>query len=126
MCGARSLRSEAAVRAVTRGMRTGCLLLLLCCLIEAGDKQPYPKRHSTQTHKGRRFELLIPEDFDARKDYSLMFVVGGDTGKFTDLLDNGFIICASRPRTPGKGWATSEAKELHNLLDHLGRPGPRS
>ena len=52
---------------------------MLCWLTQAGDQPRYPKGRSTQTYKGREFELLAPEDLDVKKRYSLMFVVGGGT-----------------------------------------------
>ena len=101
------------------GSFAGGLVGLLCCVVFASDL-PYPKGRSTQTYKGRTFDLSIPDDLEAGKRYSLLFVVGrGGTGDFAHLQAHGFMVCSTKPRGGGASWATSEAKELHAVLDHL-------
>ena len=104
-------------------------LALLCCLLcpgAAAFAQGYPPGHSVQTYEGRTFELLLPDDFDASKSksYSLVVMVerGRDvTQKLAHLAADGYILCAPKPQSKSTkaGWATSEAKDIHELVAHL-------
>ena len=97
-----------------------CLACLVIAAAFARQATPYPRGHSVQTYKGRDFELVIPDDLDEEKTHSLVFMVNTSLHRgYTALSRAGYILCAPKRADESTQWATSEAKDLHELLAHL-------
>lgn len=98
--------------------RVTCVVVL--CWTAVGG-EPFPAGLSSQERDGRRYEILMPADFDPARSYSLLVAIsdGRDiAGAFSSLAAEGYIVCAPKPKAP-PSWATSEAKEVHALVDEL-------
>jgi len=105
-------------------MRTAILLCLLALPVLADDELPYPRGKSTQTLEGLEFALLLPSDYDASREYALIYALHGMHGKAVDLVDafqpltrHGFVVVA--PQSPRPGWDQANVNRSKAIITHL-------
>ena len=102
------------------------LVVPLLGLAIAKDRKhtPFPTGFSTQVLGEREYEIIVPPmDAPARK-LSLVLAIHGDgtpiAKKLASVVGAGFVVCSPRTTSTGKhAWATSAAKEILELVDHV-------
>ena len=92
------------------------LLLLLLAAAAAGDP-PYPEGKSTQKYADLTFYLVVPKEYDAEKEYSLLVALHGmDSSEtsvaswFEELAAEDFVICG--PRATGSTWNKPDIEKV--------------
>jgi dienelactone hydrolase len=100
------------------------LLLLLSSTALADGDPPYPKGSTSQNFADLKFQLVVPQDFDSAKEYSLVVVLHGAGGTETgmagtlrELANFDFIVCA--PKSKGPTWSTPDLKNVKKIILHL-------
>ena len=92
------------------------LLLLLLAAAATGDA-PYPKGKSTQKHADLTFHLIMPEHYDAEKEYSLLVALHGMNATETSIASwfdglpaYDFVVMA--PRATGSTWNKPDIEKV--------------
>ncbi len=101
------------------------LVLFLAIPVLAQDAElPYPKGNTGQEYAGLRFRLVLPEEYDPAKEWSLLVILHGAGGSHENmalsllpLVKDGFIVCA--PKSPGPTWDASEVADVRRIVKHL-------
>jgi predicted esterase len=101
------------------------MVLFLVAPVFAQDGElPYPKGSTEQEHSGLKFKLVIPDDYDAAKEWSLIVILHGAGGSHENmalslgpLVKDGFIVCA--PKSPGPTWDGREVADVRKIVKHL-------
>jgi len=97
------------------------------------DEAPFAPGWSMREYGGRKYEIVVPEGVSRASPCSLILAIsvnGRDdiARDFEQLVGDGWITCAPKTRYTNKGagenWATNEAPELLELVDHLCRVLP--
>ena len=92
------------------------------------DTEPFAPGLSVREYGGRRYEIVVPQDMSASKPCSLVLAISVNgrndiAGSFASMADDGWITCAPKTRFTNKGagenWASNEALELLELVEHL-------
>ncbi len=102
-------------------------MLSFCLLLGAapeGKEPPYPAGSSAQEHAGLKFQLVLPQGYDAAKPYALFVVLHGyggtETGmadSFATLAERDFVVCA--PKSTAEGWDDGDLQKVREILRHL-------
>jgi len=102
------------------------LLLALAVTAVAKDeaKKTYPTGSTLQEFAGLKFQLLVPDDYDAGKTYSLYVVLHGmgDNGPnlapaFRELPGRGYVVAC--PSARGQAWSTRDLEDVKSIVTHL-------
>ena len=101
------------------------LILFLVAPVLAQDAElPYPKGSTEQEREGIKYMLVIPNDYDPAKEWSMIVILHGNGGSHKNmalsvgpLAKDGFIIVA--PKSPGINWDTSEVVRVREIVKHL-------
>ncbi len=101
------------------------LILFLAAPVFSQDAElPYPKGNTAQEREGLKFKLVIPDDYDPAKEWSLIVILHGAGGShdnmalsLTPLVKDGFIVCA--PKSPGPTWDAGEVAVVRKIVKHL-------
>jgi predicted esterase len=99
------------------------LLAVILAYAPAGDA-PYPKGKSHQKFGELSFYLVLPEDYDPAKEYSLLVALHGMDATetsiaswFEPLAREQFVVCA--PRASGSTWNKPDIEKVKELVGHL-------
>ncbi len=102
------------------------LVVPLLGLAIAKDRKPtpLPTGFSTQVFGEREYEIIVPSVDASARTYSLVLAIHGDgtpiAKKLASVVGDGFVVCSPRTTSTGKhAWATSAAKEILELVDHV-------
>jgi predicted esterase len=101
------------------------LFLLLVAPVLAQDAGlPYPKGSTEQEREGLRFMLVIPDDYDPAREWSLFVILHGNGGSHVNmalsagpLVKDGFIVCA--PKSRQLGWDGRDIEDVKKIVAHL-------
>ncbi len=101
--------------------RWALVALLASAAAFAGEERTYPKGASQQVWEGRSFDLRVPDDYDAAKEYSLIVTLSSSLEDLAPLLADGYILCRTYPRIDPVGgmWSGGEIQEVLDLTAHL-------
>ncbi|MBI4879956.1 MAG: hypothetical protein HY812_09915 [Planctomycetes bacterium] len=102
------------------------LLFLLLGAAPQGPEPPYPSGSSAQEHAGLKFQLVMPEGYDAAKQYALFIVLHGYggtetgmAGSFAVLAERDFVVCA--PKSTAEGWDEGDLQKVKEIVHHLAK-----
>jgi predicted esterase len=100
------------------------MLLLLAPAFGDEEKKTYPKGSTLQEYSGLKMQLIVPEDYDPEKSYSLFVVLHGmgDNGPnlapaFLNLAKDGYIVVA--PSARGQAWSKQDLDDVKAIVKHL-------
>src|SRR5262245_19593756 len=83
------------------------------------DVAPYPEGKSQQTFEGRAFDLIVPKAAESKPPYSLLVVIGSSVLDSSALSKDGYVVAMFTPNASNGSWATSESKEILDVVAHL-------
>ena len=101
------------------------LILFLVAPVLAQDAEPpYPKGSSEQEREGLKFMLVVPDDYDPAKEWSMIVILHGNGGSHVNMSlsvgplgKEGFIICA--PKSRAAGWDGRDVADVRKIVVHL-------
>jgi predicted esterase len=105
-------------------VKRAILITLLLVTPALAQESPYPKGSSSQNFAGLKFQLVVPDDYDPGKTWSLVVVLHGAGGTETGmagtlqpLARDGFVVCA--PKSTGQTWNTPDIGKVGEIVRHL-------
>lgn len=106
-------------------MKTGGLILtLLLATAATAAEDTYPPGTSRHEIEGLHTTLVIPADYVAKREYSLLVTLHGMGGTgdqmargFGSLSRDGFVVCA--PKSRGQGWTSRDIGDVRKIVAGL-------
>lgn len=102
----RSIAVVAALLALTSGLAA-----------RAGDPEFVPGASQIEFDE-RPVDLVLPDDFDHEKQYSLVVVIDGSLDELSKLEKDRTIFCTPHKKRPGL-WAGNAVGAIHDLVKYL-------
>lgn len=101
------------------------LILFLFAPVFAQDAgAPYPRGSTEQEREGLKYMLVIPDDYDPAKEWSMIAILHGNGGSHKNmarsvdpLVKKGFIVCA--PKSRQLGWDAKDVADVRKIVAHL-------
>ncbi|MCE9636988.1 MAG: hypothetical protein K8T90_14890 [Planctomycetes bacterium] len=95
---------------------------MLAVTASGKDTTTYPEGVSVQSFADHSFDLLVPKAADVKPPYSLLVVIAKGPDVDPDYLPfarEGYVVVAPMQKLKGGMWATSEAREVIDIVEHL-------